>query len=152
MFRFINFITLLFLLAGSGIYAVPTKEIAARQIGNLQCNIDRLKIVATLAKMQGTLASIASGGDPTAAASIKPVQDNVSGAQAAIGVIAKALLTGQKAPAEARDQVQDNLVAAGTTLGSITSTDEDVSAKLQKATTQLSDAASAGEGVVANCK
>ncbi len=43
-------------------FSVPTKEIAARQIGNLQCNIDRLKIVATLAKMQGTLAGIASGG------------------------------------------------------------------------------------------
>lgn len=49
------------------------------------------------------------------------MQDDVSGAQAAIGVIAKALLTGQKAPADARDQVKDNLVAAGTALGSITS-------------------------------
>ena len=37
----------------------PAPEIAARQIGNLQCNVDRLKIVGTLAAMQGTLKKLA---------------------------------------------------------------------------------------------
>ncbi|KAI0806704.1 hypothetical protein C8Q74DRAFT_1212863 [Fomes fomentarius] len=147
---FVAFLALL--LVVSPIHAVPTKEIAARQIGNLQCNIDRLKIVGALTKMQKTLAAIAGGDDADAAASIQPVQDSISSAQSAIGTIAKSLLTGQQAPDDARDQVKDGLVAAGTALGNITSTDADVSANLEKATTQLSDAASAGEGVVANCK
>ena len=59
--------------------------------------------------------------DAGAAESIKAVQDNISGAQDAIGVIGKALITGQKAPAEARDQVRNNLTAAQTVLGNITS-------------------------------
>ena len=49
------------------------------------------------------------------------MQDSVSGAQDAIGVIAKALFTGQAAPASARDDVRSNLEAAGTALASITS-------------------------------
>ena len=105
------------------------------------------------------------------------MQDSVSGAQDAIGVIAKALFTGQAAPASARDDVRSNLEAAGTALASITSyvpalcvwgchdsgadccvtkilyrTDPAVTANLDKATTQLTNAGEAGEGVVANCK
>lgn len=59
--------------------------------------------------------------DADAAASIQPVQDSISSAQSAIGTIAKSLLTGQQAPDDARDQVKDGLVAAGTALGNITS-------------------------------
>ncbi len=36
----------------------PTNEIVARQIGNIQCNINRLQIVTGLAKLQGTLGSL----------------------------------------------------------------------------------------------
>ena len=46
---------------------------------------------------------------------------SISGAQSAIGTIAKALLTGQTAPADARDQVKSNLLAAQSTLAGITS-------------------------------
>ena len=42
-------------------------------------------------------------------------------AQSAIGVIAKALLTGQTAPADARDDVKTNLEAANDALTSIQS-------------------------------
>ncbi|KAI0708675.1 hypothetical protein C8Q76DRAFT_799905 [Earliella scabrosa] len=155
MSRFVVFLfAFLYLLAGSHIYAAPAPEIAARQIGNLQCNVDRLKIVGTLAAMQGTLKKLAGqvSNDPEAAAGVQSVQDSVSGAQDAIGVIAKALFTGQAAPASARDDVRSNLEAAGTALASITSTDPAVTANLDKATTQLTNAGEAGEGVVANCK
>ena len=37
----------------------PAREIAARQIGNLECNIDRLSIVAGLGVLQKTLTSLA---------------------------------------------------------------------------------------------
>ena len=38
----------------------PALPIAARQIGNLQCNIDRLSIVGDLAGLQNTLSGMAS--------------------------------------------------------------------------------------------
>ncbi|KAI0827446.1 hypothetical protein BC628DRAFT_180605 [Trametes gibbosa] len=152
MFRLLA-LTLAFfsLLMGSQIYAVPTKEIAARQIGNLQCNIDRLSIVAGLAKTQSTLKKLATNSTATAS-SVQSVIDSVSGAQGAIGVIGKALLTGQAAPAAARDQVQGNLTAAHDALAAISSTDTATTASLQKALTQLGNAEQAGLGVVANCK
>ncbi|KAH9928017.1 uncharacterized protein BXZ73DRAFT_102524 [Epithele typhae] len=141
----------LYLLAGSQVYAAPAQEIAARQLGNLQCNIDRLSIVAGLASLQGTLKKIASSDNSTAD-SVATVQDAVSGAQGAIGVIAKALLTGQAAPAAARDQVQGNLTAAATALADVTSTDSATSSIIAKAGTLLTKSGAAGEGVVANCK
>ncbi|KAH9848514.1 hypothetical protein C2E23DRAFT_739342 [Lenzites betulinus] len=139
------------LLAGSQIYAIPTSEIVARQIGNLQCNVDRLSIVAGLAQTQSTLKKLTANSTATAS-SVQTVIDSVSGAQGAIGVIGKALLTGQAAPAEARTQVQGNLTAAHDALAAINSTDATAAAGLQKALTQLSKAETAGEGVVANCK
>ncbi|KAI0672366.1 hypothetical protein C8Q78DRAFT_990824 [Trametes maxima] len=141
-------------LAGSQIYAAPANEIAARQIGNLQCNLDRLSIVAGLAATQGTLKKLttALANDTDAADGIKSVKDSVSGAQGAIGVIGKALITGQKAPAEARDQVQGNLTAAHDALSGINSTDTNVASTLAKALTQLTNAQLAGDGVVNNCK
>ena len=108
--------------------------------------------------------------DATTAAGVQSVQESVTGAQGAIGVIAKALFTGQTAPASARDQVAGNLTAAHDTLAGLTSyvsashshqpcldlcfcrTDSTVSAALEKASTQLGNAATAGEGVVSNCK
>ncbi|KAI0719805.1 hypothetical protein C8T65DRAFT_635210 [Cerioporus squamosus] len=155
MSRFVMFFfAFLSLLAGSQIYAAPASEIVARQVGNLQCNINRLQIVTGLAKLQGTLKSLSSdvSSDAATAASVQTVSDSVTGAQGAIGVIAKALLTGQAAPAAARDQVAGNLTAAHDALAAINSTDATASATLQKALTQLNDAATAGEGVVSNCK
>ncbi|RDX52503.1 hypothetical protein OH76DRAFT_1454323 [Lentinus brumalis] len=155
MSRFVMFFfAFLSLLAGSQIYAAPTNEIVARQIGNIQCNINRLQIVTGLAKLQGTLGSLIGevSSDSAALASVQSAASSVTGAEAAIGVIAKALLTGQAAPADARDQVAANLTAAHDALAAITSTDPTASATLQKALTQLNDAATAGDGVVANCK
>ncbi|TBU25353.1 hypothetical protein BD311DRAFT_741195 [Dichomitus squalens] len=142
------------LFASSQIYAAPTREIVARQVGDLTCNFDRLSIVAGLATLQGTLKKLSGQvtNDTTAAAGLQTVTDAVSGAEGAIGVIAKALLTGQAAPADARTQVQANLTAAQTALAAINSTDSTISANLDKATTQLANAALAGQGVVANCK
>ncbi|EIW53435.1 uncharacterized protein TRAVEDRAFT_154935 [Trametes versicolor FP-101664 SS1] len=152
MFRFFAVaLTFVCLLLGSQISAAPTNEIVARQIGNLQCNVDRLSIVAGLAKTQKTLKGLAASDNSTAS-SVQSVIDSISGAQGAIGVIAKALFSGATAPADARTQVQGNLTAAAGALSAINSTDTATAASLQKALSELSDAATAGEGVVANCK
>ena len=38
----------------------PVAEIAARQIGDIQCNVDRLAIVGALGTMQSTLKDLAT--------------------------------------------------------------------------------------------
>ncbi|KAI0327523.1 hypothetical protein GY45DRAFT_1109795 [Cubamyces sp. BRFM 1775] len=138
------------LLVGTQVLAAPASGLIARQVGDLQCNIDRLSIVADLAATQNTLKKVQTdvASDATASSSVQSAIDSIDGAQGAIGVIAKALLTGQAAPAEARTQVQGNLTAAHDALTSIDST----SSNLQKALTQLGNAELAGEGVVNNCK
>jgi len=134
------------LLAG----AVPVRM---RQIGDLQCNINRLQIVGDLAGLQGTLGALSgeASGNATANEAIQSVRTDITGAQGAIGVIAEALLTGQDAPADARDQVAGNLTSAQNTLSTITLSSTAGTATLQKAQTELSSAITAGEGVVNNC-
>ncbi|PIL28947.1 hypothetical protein GSI_08994 [Ganoderma sinense ZZ0214-1] len=153
MSRVLVFFFAVLAFASSLVFAAPVAEIAARQIGDIQCNVDRLSIVGDLAGLQKTLKTLSTqtANDATASAGVQSVTSSISGAQSAIGTIAKALLTGQTAPADARDQVKSNLLAAQSTLAGITSTDSAVTANLQKATTQLQNAETAGEGVVANC-
>ncbi|TFY59935.1 hypothetical protein EVG20_g7610 [Dentipellis fragilis] len=107
-------------------------------------------IVLQLGKAKSTVDDLAS--TLQSVSDIQTVQDGIAGAQGAVGVIAKALLSGQTAPADARDQVAGNLTSATTTLSTITSTDADATDTLAKARQQLNSAVSFGQGVVANCK
>ncbi|KAK7678074.1 hypothetical protein QCA50_013479 [Cerrena zonata] len=133
---------------------VQAAPLATRQIGNLQCNLDRIKIVSDLAQAKKTTQTLTTqlGSDPAGSQGISAVSDGLSNAQAGIATIAKSLFTGQAAPADARQQVADGLTAAGTALASINSTDPTVTSNLDKLQTQLTSAGTAGEGVVSNCK
>ncbi|GLB43718.1 hypothetical protein LshimejAT787_1402300 [Lyophyllum shimeji] len=94
-----------------------------RQIGNLRCNIARLQTVGALSastKAVGKVAT-AAGSDAASATAAQDAQTGLKSAQDGIATIAKALLTGQSAPAAARTQVEDGLNAAKTSLASITS-------------------------------
>ncbi|KAL4251058.1 hypothetical protein ABKN59_006219 [Abortiporus biennis] len=138
----------------SFVEAASLQRYDRRQIGNLQCNIDRLKIVADLAGAKSTAQTLTQqlASDAAGSQSISTVSDGISSAQSAIGQIAAALLTGQQAPAAARDQVAAGLTQATQALANITSTDATVTQNLSKIQGQLSKAADAGNGVVTNCK
>ncbi|KAI0786988.1 hypothetical protein C8Q75DRAFT_808064 [Abortiporus biennis] len=138
----------------SFVEAASLQRYDRRQIGNLQCNIDRLKIVADLAGAKSTAQTLTQqlASDAAGSQSISTVSDGISSAQSAIGQIAAALLTGQQAPAAARDQVAAGLTQATQALANITSTDAAVTQNLSKIQGQLSKAADAGNGVVTNCK
>ncbi|KAK2000040.1 hypothetical protein LX36DRAFT_654886 [Colletotrichum falcatum] len=113
-----------------------------RQIGDLGCNVARLKIVSALNSAKGSVADIQ---DPAvrdaASAGIKQANDG-------IGNIAGALLTGQKAAAADRDTVGAGLQAAGTALQGGNQTD----AAVVKSQDFLTKAAAAGQDVVSKCK
>ncbi|KAK1959806.1 hypothetical protein LY78DRAFT_685641 [Colletotrichum sublineola] len=121
---------------------MPLGVLQPRQIGDLGCNIARLKIVSAIKSTQNSVDNIK---DPAvkeaAAAGLKQANDG-------IGSIAKALVTGQKAAADDRNTVEAGLTATGTALQGGDQTDDAV----KSAGGSLQKAVSAGQDVVSKCK
>ncbi|KIK54657.1 hypothetical protein GYMLUDRAFT_176899, partial [Collybiopsis luxurians FD-317 M1] len=128
---------------------VPSAPLGSRQIGDLQCNIARLKTVSGLAATNKAINALSSssGSDPTVASAVTQAQSGIQSAQSGISTIAKAILTGQDAPADARNQVGSGLATAQSALNSIGNSDPN----LQAAQSSLSDTIAAGEQVVSDC-
>jgi len=134
----------------------PYHVVERRQIGDLQCNLNRLGIVGDLSALGKNVDDMATAtsGDATLSPLVASAQDGVNNATAGIKTIAQSLFTGQAAPADARDQVQSGLEAVGTALGQISaanSTDTSVTTPLAAAQTNLQKATTAGKNVVADC-
>lgn len=81
-----------------------------RQLGNLACNIARIKILAQLGIAGSAVDKIADPATKTAA------QAGLDTAGGGIKAIAKALLSGDPAPATARTDVASGLSATNATL------------------------------------
>ncbi|KAH8102143.1 hypothetical protein BXZ70DRAFT_55412 [Cristinia sonorae] len=154
--RLATIFTTLVLLGAALVGAAPTDMHMhyARQIGNLQCNLDRLKIVGDIFAASQTTKTLTKqlSADANGSSLISTVNDGLNQASSGIGEIAVALFTGQKAPAASRDQVESGLNSAFTAVNSITSENAAVTNNVNKLKTQLQAAGSAGDGVLANCK
>ncbi|KIK54656.1 hypothetical protein GYMLUDRAFT_176957, partial [Collybiopsis luxurians FD-317 M1] len=122
-------------------------------VGDLQCNIARLKTVSSLAATTKSVQEIASaaGNDAATSSAAQAAASGLSTAQGGISQIAQALIAGQNAPASGRDQVGQGLTAAQNALNSITSTDPTVTSALSQAQTDLSNTITAGQQVTADC-
>ncbi|KAF9262148.1 hypothetical protein L218DRAFT_810697, partial [Marasmius fiardii PR-910] len=123
-------------------------SVESRQIGNLTCNIARGKIVAALAKSGSNAKKIDTTTDPAVADAVTTTQTGLKDAGDGIKTIALSIITGQAAPADARDKVANGIQSASDALTALQSEDPNVQATLQS----LADASSAGQDVVANCK
>ncbi|KAF7349113.1 hypothetical protein MVEN_01433500 [Mycena venus] len=126
--------------------AAPLQQ---RQVGDLQCNINRLKIVASLASTTTAVGKIDTT-DPATASAVTAAQAGLSSASDGIKTIAQSLVTGQTAPASARDQVGAGLLAAQTALTGIT--DPAAATAVTAAQNQLTTTIADGKAVVADCK
>ncbi|KAF9050782.1 hypothetical protein BDZ89DRAFT_1006105 [Hymenopellis radicata] len=141
----------------------PSAPLHSRQAGNLACNIARLKIVSNLAATKSAVGEI----DDTNAAAKTAATDGLNSASDGIKTIAKSLLTGAQAPADARDQVGAGLTAAQTALDGLTRqvvilrsqkfrtlpiADSGDDPAVAEAQDKLSAAIAAGQDVVAQCK
>jgi len=137
-----------------GAILVDAAPLAARQIGDLQCNIDRLKIVGDIVSATSTAKTLTSqlASDTNGSALIATVTQGLNDASSGIGQIATALFTGQTAPAASRDQVEQGLTNAVNAANSITSTDAKVTSNVNKLKSELQAAVQAGDGVLSNCK
>ncbi|KAJ7886160.1 hypothetical protein B0H14DRAFT_3127930 [Mycena olivaceomarginata] len=141
-----RFSVLLALFAASAAMAAPVHQ--QRGLGSIQCNVDRFKIVTTLAATGSAVKKIDTT-DPDTAAAVSAAQAGLTSAGDGIKTIALALITGGTPPADARDQVQKGLTDAQTALTGIT--DATVTDTLATAQSKLADAITDGDDVVADC-
>ncbi|EMD36795.1 hypothetical protein CERSUDRAFT_105873 [Gelatoporia subvermispora B] len=127
--------------------------LSSRQIsGDFQCNLNRLLIVTDLNDLQTTLSILsAKSCDASTNATIQGIQADIAGAQTAVNAILQALVNGQDAPGNARDQVAGNLTLAQAPLLSLNFTDPVTEANVIKAQTQFNNSVLAGNGVLQNC-
>ncbi|KAF8956147.1 hypothetical protein BDZ97DRAFT_202500 [Flammula alnicola] len=137
----------------ASVYQVDAAPIESRQIGGLACNIARLKTVSGLAATTQAVNKIASGAgsDATVSSAATAAQSGLESASAGIKTIAGALLTGQNAPADARNQVAQGLTSAQTALDGINSTDPAVTSLVNAAKQKLQGTINAGSDVVSQC-
>ncbi|KAG7441635.1 uncharacterized protein BT62DRAFT_955679 [Guyanagaster necrorhizus] len=129
------------------LFQVEAVPLRSRQIGDIQCNVARLKTVSSLAATKSALQEIDTSNSTTTGTAVTAAQSGLDSASAGIKTIAGALLTGQTAPATARDQVKTGLLAAQSALGGITTGD----AAVTEAQTKLNDTIAAGSDVVSDC-
>ncbi|KAJ3574361.1 hypothetical protein NP233_g1834 [Leucocoprinus birnbaumii] len=141
-------LALAFLYASSSVSAAPLET---RQLGGVACNVARLKTVAGLRQTTTAVNKLASSSDPAAADAATTAQSALQDASDGIKTIAKSLLTGQQAPAAARNQVAQGLEAAQAALSNVTSTDSTTTSQVSDALTKLQNTISAGEDVVSQC-
>jgi len=131
-----------------------TQALSSRQIGDAACNVARLQIVTALAESAAavTAVEVASQGDASTSAAAKTALTGLTSAGSGIAKIAAAIVTLQKAPAAARDQVLKGLNDAKTAMGGINSTNKVVTSAVGAAQKLISNSITAGNSVIANCK
>ncbi|KAI0023306.1 hypothetical protein F4780DRAFT_729211 [Xylariomycetidae sp. FL0641] len=133
-----SFVAVLMALSAIGANA---GTLGSRQLGGLTCNIARIRIVTALGQTKDEVGSIKD----TAVAD--KASTGLDQAGSGIGEIAKALLSGEDAPAASRDKVAAGLTAAGTALKAGDQTDEAVTNAMES----LQKAKDAGQDVVSDC-
>ncbi|KAK6988711.1 hypothetical protein R3P38DRAFT_3095423 [Favolaschia claudopus] len=130
----------------SAVIAAPLEQ---RQLGNLKCNIDRLKIVTGLIATASAVGKIDTS-DPDTATAVEAAQAGLKTAGDSIKDIAIALITGKAAPPESRTGVSQGLNDTRSALESITNSA--VAPAVSAAQTSLQDAIDDGNAVIADCK
>ncbi|KAJ7058877.1 hypothetical protein C8F01DRAFT_1059595 [Mycena amicta] len=126
--------------------AAPLEQ---RQLGNLQCNIDRIKIVADLVQANIAVKKIDTSDAATASA-VSDAQAGLSSVTSAIESIALSLVTGKAAPGDARTAVSAGLNQTRSALEGINN--PAVASAVSAAEGKVQSAIDAGNGVIANCK
>lgn len=124
-----------------------------RQIGGLRCNIARLQTVRNLSASTKAVKNLSATaqGDTLAMTEVQNAMAGLQSAKDGVSTIARAIVTGQQAPASARDQVGQGLNAAQTSLNSIQSSDPAINDGAAAASAMVGKTLTAGAAVVANC-
>ncbi|KAJ7247392.1 hypothetical protein B0H12DRAFT_1125061 [Mycena haematopus] len=133
------------LLITSASIAAPVEQ---RQIGDLSCNVDRLKIVTGLVSTGSAVGQIDTS-DPDTATAVAAAQAGLKAAGDSIKDIAVALVAGAAAPADARTGVSQGLNDTRSALESITNSA--VTASVAAAQSKVQAAIDDGNSVISDC-
>ncbi|KAJ7827599.1 hypothetical protein B0H14DRAFT_3720218 [Mycena olivaceomarginata] len=127
-------------------------EMSNSSLGSIQCNVNRLQIVSSLAATTNAVGKIDTT-DPDTATAVSAAQAGLSSASDSIKAIASSRRSGGAPPADARTQVGTGLNAAQTALTGTTdlSTVPTVADAVSDAQTKLATTIKDGEAVIANC-
>ncbi|ETW83851.1 hypothetical protein HETIRDRAFT_102501 [Heterobasidion irregulare TC 32-1] len=126
--------------------------LSRRQVGNAQCNIDRLKFVVNLQETSDQINKLATElANTNFSSTVDSAQSGIDGAFQATDGIADAIFSNQTAPPELRNQVGGNLTIVLKALLSINTTDPTASATLENAKSFFQTAAEASNDVVEDC-
>ncbi|TCD66098.1 hypothetical protein EIP91_001750 [Steccherinum ochraceum] len=138
---------------GAIVASADPPQLSARQVGDLQCNIDRVKTVGSVIQALVTTRNLTQqlSSDSVNSAHVADITGGLNKAEDGIAVIVAAIFAGQKAPNEARTEVGDGLSTAFDAASNITSTDPDVVANVNQLKTELQEASFAGDNVVDEC-
>ncbi|KAJ7450062.1 hypothetical protein B0H11DRAFT_1877630 [Mycena galericulata] len=120
-----------------------------RQIGNLDCNLARLKSVVDVADAQTLIGQI-NTTELSTATSVAVAQAALNSVNDATQTILNAVFANQTAPADSRDQFASGLDAALEALKMIN--DQSQNATVTAAQAKILSAGQDGNSVVADCK
>ncbi|KAJ7197020.1 hypothetical protein GGX14DRAFT_472566 [Mycena pura] len=148
MARFFSLLVTLFIAAAAVAAPVAVPVEARAGLGGIACNVNRFKIVTTLAATSAAVGKIPTA-DSTTASAVTTAKAGLKSASDGIGQIALALVTGGAPPAAARDQTQKGLLDAQTALTSIN--DPTAASSTASAMSKLAAAIQDGNNVVADC-
>ncbi|TCD63659.1 hypothetical protein EIP91_005139 [Steccherinum ochraceum] len=139
-------------LTATVVGAAPS-HLSARQVGGLQCNIDRVQIAGSIFQALITTKNLTEelSSDPVGSAAMTNVTAGLYEVIEGFAAIATAIFTGSKAPSDARDQVGEGVVTAFTAANQINSTDPAVVANVAQLKDELIAANTAGDDVVQDC-
>ncbi|THH17992.1 hypothetical protein EW146_g2915 [Bondarzewia mesenterica] len=133
-------------------FFATASPLARRQIGNVQCNVDRLEFVVGLQETSDQVDVLAAElGNTTFASAVTTAQEGIHATFIAADGIANAVFKNTTAPPELRGQVGGNITVIAQALSSINTTDSAANTTLQQALTLLRGAAFAADSVVEDC-
>ncbi|KAJ7755192.1 hypothetical protein B0H16DRAFT_1458737 [Mycena metata] len=120
-----------------------------RQIGDLDCNLARLKVVSDTAAAQ-TLVGQINTTDLATASAVGVAQAGLNSINSAIEDILTAVFANQTSPADSRNQLEQGLNTANSALLLIK--DPSANATVSAARAKLLAAGAAGDQVLSGCK
>ncbi|KAI0062478.1 hypothetical protein BV25DRAFT_635866 [Artomyces pyxidatus] len=131
---------------------VNTAPLVRRQIGSVQCNLDRLQIVVDLQESADAVNELATElMNTTSSANVTVAQTGIHDAQLAIDQIVAAIFANQTADPALRDQVGNNITIAFEALLGINTTCPTANATLTNAISLIQESGNAGNDVLRDC-
>ncbi|KAA1474610.1 hypothetical protein DENSPDRAFT_841220 [Dentipellis sp. KUC8613] len=153
MLRIASILQFVFAVMFGYAVVINAAPLQRRQRGDVQCNIDRLKVVVGMQEALDSVNQLSTqlGCNSSFASNITTAQTGIHGAQVATDGISQAIFANKTADPGLRDQFGGNITMALAALQAVQPTDSTSNATLTQALVSLNSTGQAGNDVVADC-